>query len=210
MATYSTQSSSEPPSFGSPLPHGGSKGILPKIKLDPSTQLNLSVLSRSTLEALSRSPIQAFVSEDSKSSVATVLRSSIASFVKNIEIWYCCDVWIFLFVSRTKKLPPQYKELQKQQKQSSRGVLKKKCTENMQQIYRRAPMPKCTLRHECSLVLTYECTHDVAFQTLLKVVIARTFSWIFQLWRSFDLILDWNRVLGLVHQFRTFLWFFKY
>ena len=29
------------------------------------------------------------------------------------------------------------------QKQSSRGVLGKKCSENMQQIYRRTPKPKC-------------------------------------------------------------------
>ena len=28
-------------------------------------------------------------------------------------------------------------------KQLSRGVLKKRCSENMQQIYRRTPMPKC-------------------------------------------------------------------
>ena len=30
-----------------------------------------------------------------------------------------------------------------QQKQSSRGVLRKRCSENMQQIYRRTPMSKC-------------------------------------------------------------------
>ena len=29
------------------------------------------------------------------------------------------------------------------QKQPSRGVLNKRCSENMQQIYRRTPMPKC-------------------------------------------------------------------
>ena len=29
------------------------------------------------------------------------------------------------------------------QKQPSRGVLRKRCPENMQQIYRRTPMPKC-------------------------------------------------------------------
>ena len=29
------------------------------------------------------------------------------------------------------------------QKQPFKGVLKKKCPENMQQIYRRTPMPKC-------------------------------------------------------------------
>ena len=31
------------------------------------------------------------------------------------------------------------------QKQSSRGVLRKRCSENMQQIYRRAPMKVCFL-----------------------------------------------------------------
>ena len=29
------------------------------------------------------------------------------------------------------------------QKQPSSGVLRKRCSENMQNIYRRAPMPKC-------------------------------------------------------------------
>ena len=29
------------------------------------------------------------------------------------------------------------------QKQPSRGVLRKKCSENMQQLYKRTPMPKC-------------------------------------------------------------------
>ena len=52
------------------------------------------------------------------------------------------------------------------QKQPPRGVPRKRCSENMQQIYRRTPMPKCDfnkvakqsdfiefkLRHECSPV----------------------------------------------------------
>ena len=42
------------------------------------------------------------------------------------------------------------------QKQSSRGVLSKRYSENMQQIYWRTPMPKCgfeiALRHGCSPV----------------------------------------------------------
>ena len=45
------------------------------------------------------------------------------------------------------------------QKQPFRGTLRKKCSENMHQIYRRRPMPKCkatlfaiTLRHWCSPV----------------------------------------------------------
>ena len=29
------------------------------------------------------------------------------------------------------------------QKQPPRGILKRRCSENKQQIYRRAPMPKC-------------------------------------------------------------------
>ena len=32
------------------------------------------------------------------------------------------------------------------QKQPSRDVLRKKCCENMQQIYRRTPVPKCDLK----------------------------------------------------------------
>ena len=45
------------------------------------------------------------------------------------------------------------------QKQPSRGVLNERCSENMQQIYSRTPMPKCafnkvasqiSLRHGCS------------------------------------------------------------
>ena len=48
------------------------------------------------------------------------------------------------------------------QKKPSRGVARKRCSENMQQIYRRTPMPNCdfnkvakqrfeiTLRHGCS------------------------------------------------------------
>ena len=31
----------------------------------------------------------------------------------------------------------------KSQKQPSRGVLRKRCSEDMQRIYRRTPMPKC-------------------------------------------------------------------
>ena len=40
------------------------------------------------------------------------------------------------------------------QKQPSRGVPRNRCSENKQQIYRRAPMRKCdfTLRHRCSPV----------------------------------------------------------
>ena len=34
----------------------------------------------------------------------------------------------------------------KDQKQPPKGVSRKRCSENMQQIYRRTPMPKCDLQ----------------------------------------------------------------
>ena len=59
-----------------------------------------------------------------------------------------------------------WEEFNNEQKQLSRGVVSKRCSENMQHIYRRTPMPKCdfnkvaeqlywneiTLRHGCSPV----------------------------------------------------------
>ena len=38
-----------------------------------------------------------------------------------------------------------------EQKQSSRAVLRKKRSENMQQIYRRIPMPKCHFNKDANL-----------------------------------------------------------
>ena len=42
--------------------------------------------------------------------------------------------------------------IDKHQKQPSRGVLRKRCCENMQQIYRRIPMPKCDLNKVASAI----------------------------------------------------------
>ena len=39
------------------------------------------------------------------------------------------------------------------QKQPFRGVLRKRCSENMQQIYRRTPMPKCDFNKKLLLLL---------------------------------------------------------
>ena len=71
-----------------------------------------------------------------------------------------------LFLYQKKKLLQQAlsKKKKKYQKQLSRGVLTKRYSENMQQIYRRTLMPKCdfnkvarnfieiTLQHGCSPV----------------------------------------------------------
>ena len=49
------------------------------------------------------------------------------------------------FVTEINRLISSIKSLYREnlQKQSARAVLKKRCSENMQQIYRRAPMLKC-------------------------------------------------------------------
>ena len=45
------------------------------------------------------------------------------------------------------------------QKELSRGVLRKTCSENMQQIYRRTPMPKCDFS-KVALELTLLKSHS--------------------------------------------------
>ena len=75
-------------------------------------------------------------------------------------LWFqnCCTIKVKKSLNRNV--------IRKIQKQVSKDVLRRKCSENMQQIYRRTPMPKCdfnkvakqsnfieiTLRHGCSPV----------------------------------------------------------
>ena len=49
------------------------------------------------------------------------------------------------------------------QKQPSRGVLKKRCCENMQQIYRRTPMPNCDFNKVAKLILNDPLKWTVRF-----------------------------------------------
>ena len=53
------------------------------------------------------------------------------------------------------------------QKQPSGGVLMKRCSENMQQIYRRAPMPKWDFNKVCFAI------------TLSHAITNHTFAWVF-------------------------------
>ena len=41
-------------------------------------------------------------------------------------------------------------------KQPSIGVLRKRCSENMQQIYRRTPMPKCDFNKVAAFIKLFE------------------------------------------------------
>ena len=63
------------------------------------------------------------------------------------------------------------------QKQPSRGILRKRCSENIQQIYRRTLLPKCdftleiTLRHECSPVKFVEIFRTYFAKNTSKVLL---------------------------------------
>ena len=65
--------------------------------------------------------------------------------------WYyvclsACSSFVYLSASVSLTLLLQWVIwMWNDQKQSFRGVLKKRCYENIQQIYRRTPMPKCDL-----------------------------------------------------------------
>ena len=61
------------------------------------------------------------------------------------------------------------------QKQPSRGVLKKKCSENMQQIYRRTPMPKCDFSKVAEITRWHGCS-PVNLQYFFRTSLPRNSS----------------------------------
>ena len=48
----------------------------------------------------------------------------------------------FIFLCSDQNVSSRLQKFKNKQKQPSTGVLRKRCSENMQQIYRRTPMPK--------------------------------------------------------------------
>ena len=60
-------------------------------------------------------------------------------------------------------------------KQLSRGVLRKKCSENMQQIYKRTPMPKCDF-NKLALQLYWNRTLAWVFSCKFAAYFQNTFS----------------------------------
>ena len=62
------------------------------------------------------------------------------------------------------------------QKQSSRGVLKKRFSENMQQIYRGTPMPKCDFNNAAKK-LYWNRTSAWVFSCKFAAYFPNTFSW---------------------------------
>ena len=84
----------------------------------------------------------------------------------------CLDVrfWDLLYFI-CLKFNPQYCYLQKQ---PSRGVPRKRCSENMQQIYMRTHMPKCDFN--TSLQIYWNQTLAWAFSCKFAAYVQNTFS----------------------------------
>ena len=80
-------------------------------------------------------------------------------FVYKITENDCCLRLFPEFIQTQKRYSNSFDKITILQKQPSRGVLKKRCSENIEKIYRRTPMPKCNfnkiakqLQHSCSPV----------------------------------------------------------
>ena len=62
------------------------------------------------------------------------------------------------------------------QKQPLKGVLEKRCSENMQQIYRRTHMPKCNFNKAAKQLYWYR-TSAWVFSSKFAAYFPNTFSW---------------------------------
>ena len=76
-------------------------------------------------------------------------------------------------------------------KQPSRGVPRKRCSENVLQIYIRTPMPKCDF-NKVTLQLYWNHTSAWVFSSKLATYFQKTFSWE-HLWTAATEALKLNR-----------------
>ena len=74
------------------------------------------------------------------------------------------DIWFF----------PKNSQYTWNQKQLSLAALRKRCSENMQQIYRRTPMPKCDF-NKVALQLCWNCILAWVFTCKLAAYFLNTF-----------------------------------
>ena len=107
-------------------------------------------------------------------------------------------------------------------KQISRNVIRKRCSETMQQLYRRTPMPKChfeiTLRHGCSPVnlahifRTSFPRNTSGWLLLFKIDIGIVLNIIYVLLLSnllhFFNGVDKRNIKTFIWQYEFWLWFF--
>ena len=106
----------------------------------PAQQVNLKNL-------LQQSNIQDLVSSIYKASKLLKASKSVKVLLYKVLLYslslprILCLSWLFVKFIQTQKRYPTSSNIK--QKQPPRVVLKKRCSENMQQIYRRTTMPKC-------------------------------------------------------------------
>ena len=93
------------------------------------------------------------------------------------HLWTTGSVWVQLTINLMKGISKSFGREKsnfldyQEQNQPFRGVLRKRCSENMQQIYRRTPMSKCDfdkaakrLYWNHNSVLVFPCKFTVYFQ----------------------------------------------
>ena len=84
--------------------------------------------------------------------------------------WNCTSAWEFS-CKRLHTCSKKSYYMLETQKQPSRGVLRKRCSENIQQIYKRTPMPKCDFNKDAeqlywnhTLACVFSCKFSLYFQ----------------------------------------------
>ena len=75
------------------------------------------------------------------------------------------------------------------QKQPSRGISKKRCSENMQQTYRRTPIPKCDFNKVAKEYIDIICVN------IMKVSVSRQFDIKLNMTRLISEYLAWKKIL---------------
>ena len=96
-----------------------------------------------------------------------------------------------------KILQLAWKQSQGDEKQPVRGVLRKRCSENMQQIYSRTPMPKCDFNKVFTLPWVFSCKYTAFFQRIANLSICHTGerSAVFAIWcgnKLCNLVCNWS------------------
>ena len=88
----------------------------------------------------------------------------------------------YLFAVRkfgAEKMQPETIRLSAVQKQPFRGFLLKRCSENMQQIYKGTPMPKCNFnKNELQFALRHGCSPINLLHIFRTPFLKNTSEWV--------------------------------
>ena len=103
----------------------------------------------------------------------------LSNAVKNLDEWKQVDAVKWKYWKHQLILKHFPADSWAWQKQSSRGALIKKCSQNMQQIYRKTPMPKCDfnkVRNFIEITLRRGC-FPVNFLHIFRTRFPKNTSW---------------------------------